>query len=118
MSRYVILTVYVFLCSYKHWSVLDTSTHIFLHLQIKLLEVEDAVYQTMATHSENDGQLLFTRLKQWFSTSTLSTPSIPPLVFSLSVCYPLCFVALFPYVHVLFFFLLHMGLFLSLKPQQ
>lgn len=37
----------------------------FLHLHIKLLEVQDTVYQRMATCSDNDGQWLFTCLEQW-----------------------------------------------------
>lgn len=34
------------------------STHIFLHLPNKLLEVEDSVYQKMASYCESDGQWL------------------------------------------------------------
>lgn len=41
----------------KHMVVLDVSLKkIFFHLHMKLFEVEDAIYQKMATHSENDGE--------------------------------------------------------------
>lgn len=56
MSRYVILTVYIFVSGCKQKSVLYMSTDIFLRLHMKLLEAEDAVYQRMATYSEKDGQ--------------------------------------------------------------
>lgn len=82
MSRYVILTVNVFVSSCKH-----KCTQMFLHLHIKLLEVGDAVYQKMATHSENYGQWLEDVLQ----------PFNPILCRLISSVY---FVALFPYVHV------------------
>ncbi|KAF3833849.1 hypothetical protein F7725_025053, partial [Dissostichus mawsoni] len=51
-------------------------SHLCVYIHIKWLELEDAVYQRIATHSENDGQFVFTPHQSLFLFNTTAVTLI------------------------------------------